>query len=54
MSVQINYNSKNLTKSSNIITLFVDENFNTSLLKRCLSKADYTFITDLLKTKQKN
>ncbi len=53
MSVQINYNSKNLTKSSNIITLFVDENFNTSLLKRCLSKADYTFITDLLKTKDK-
>ncbi len=53
MSVQINYNSKNLLKNSNILTLFVDENFNTSLLKRSLSKADYIFITDLLKTKDK-
>ena len=53
MAVQINYKIKNLIKNSNIITLFVDESFNTSLLKRYLSNSDYTFITDLLKTKDK-
>ena len=53
MAVQINYKIKNLIKNPNIITLFVDESFNTSLLKRYLSNSDYTFITDLLKTKDK-
>ncbi len=53
MAVQINYKIKNLIKKPNIITLFVDESFNTSLLKRYLSNSDYTFITDLLKTKDK-
>ncbi len=53
MSVQINFSGKNLIKNPNIITLFVDESFNAFLLKRYLSKGDFTFITDLLKTKDK-
>ncbi len=53
MSVQINYNSKKLIKNPNIITLFVDENFNTSFLNRYLSKSDNTYIRDLLKNKDK-
>ena len=51
MSVQINYkNNSSNTKSSNLV-LFVDEKFNISSLKKHISRSEFSFISDLLKTK---
>ncbi len=51
MSVTINY-KKNLTKnnSSNLV-LFLDEKFTISGLKKHISNSDYSFISDLIKSK---
>ncbi|WP_440676111.1 leucyl aminopeptidase [Candidatus Pelagibacter sp. HIMB1593] len=53
MSVVINY-KKNVPKNiaSNII-FFVDESYNLSSLKKNLSKQDYLYISDLIKSKSK-
>ena len=53
MSIQINYKSSYLKKISNNLVLFVDENFNISVVKKYLSKTDYSFIGDLLKISDK-
>ena len=51
MSVTINYkNNSSKTNSSNLI-MFSDENFNISPLKKHISSSEYTFIRDLIKTK---
>ena len=49
MSVQINYKSSYLKKSSNNLVLFIDEKFNISELRKYISNIDYSFIKDLLK-----
>ena len=53
MSVIINYKSSLIKKSSSNIILFLDENFDISGLKKHISNADYSFISDLIKTKDK-
>ena len=51
MTVQINYKNVSTKKNSPNIVLFVDEKFNTSTLKNYISKSEYTYISDLIKTK---
>ena len=50
MNIQINYKFNNIKKNSNNIVLFVDENFNISVLKKFIIKSDFSYISDLLKT----
>ena len=51
MPIEINYkNSTNIKISSNLI-LFVDEKFNIPTIKNYISKSEYTYIFDLVKTK---
>ncbi len=50
MSVQINYNSAYKKNSTNIV-LFVDEKYSISNLKKFISASEYSFVLDLLKTK---
>ncbi len=53
MSVQINYKDSKTPNNFKNQVLFVDENFNISGLKKYILKSDYSFISDLLKTKDK-
>ena len=51
MHVKINYRNKSLNfKNSNLI-LFVDEKFNLSGVKKYFSSSEYSFVSDLIKTK---
>jgi leucyl aminopeptidase len=50
MSIKINYSNKFAGKSSANLILFVDQNFNISPIKKILSKIEYFYISDLLKT----
>ena len=50
MSIKINYSNKFVGKSSANLILFVDQNFNISPIKKILSKIEYFYISDLLKT----
>ena len=49
MSIKINYKNNISTKSSANLVLFVDENFNIRDLKKYISKAEFSYIADLLK-----
>ncbi len=51
MSVTINYKKNLIKKSSSNLILFCDENFNISGLKKHFSGNEYSFIADLMKTK---
>ena len=50
MSIKINYTNKTPSKSSSNLVLFVDEEFNTSNLKKYLSISELSYINDLLRT----
>ncbi len=50
MSIKINFASKNLKKPSNNIVLFSDEKFNIKPLNKYVSKFEFSYINDLLKT----
>ncbi len=50
MTIQINYKSTNFKKNSNNFVLFVNENFNISSLNKHISKSEFSYISDLLKT----
>ena len=50
MSIKINYSSKTYNKSSDNIVLFSNEKFNITNLAKYLSKSEYSYIQDLLKT----
>ena len=50
MSIKINYTKKTPSKSSCNFVLFVDEEFNTSNLKKYLSISELSYINDLLRT----
>ncbi len=54
MSVQINYKSNNIKKGASNLVLFVDEKFNISNLKKHILNSEYSFISDLMKTKYLN
>ncbi len=51
MAITINYKNSSLNKNVSNIVLFVDEKFNISQLKKHISRTEFSFITDLLKTK---
>ena len=50
MTIQISYKNSNYKKNSNNLVLFVDENFNINGLKKNVSNAEFSYISDLLKT----
>ena len=51
MNIKINFKNRVFDKSSGNLILFVDEKFNISSLKKHISSSEYTYIFDLLKTK---
>ena len=53
MSVQITYKNNISNKNAHNLVLFVDEKFNISSLKNYISSSEYSFISDLLKTKDR-
>ena len=50
MAVRISYAKKKLSKSSSNLVLFVDEKFNVSGFEKDLSKSEYSYISELLKS----
>ena len=50
MSIQINYKYNSQKKSIANLVLFTDEKFNISNLKNNISKEEFSYISDLLKT----
>jgi leucyl aminopeptidase len=50
MTIKINYKNIDLRKVSCNLILFVDEKFNINVLKKYISKNEFFYITDLLKT----
>ncbi len=53
MSVKITYKNKILNNNAFNLVLFVDEKFNISSLKKHISTSEFTFISDLIKTRDK-
>ena len=51
MSVTINYKNKSTKNNSSNLILFTDEKFNIFALKKLISSNEYSFISDLIKTK---
>ena len=50
MTVKINYKNISFKKISHNLVLFTDDKFNLSPLKKYISKLEYFYINDLLKT----
>ena len=50
MSILINYKNSGLKTNTASVILFVDENFNIGGLKNYISKEEFSYISDLLKT----
>ena len=50
MTVQVLYKNNNNEKSLGNLVLFTDENFNINDLKKHISKEEFTYVSDLLKT----
>ncbi len=50
MSLKINYKNTSLKKISKNIVLFVDEKFSLGHLKKYISKLEFSYVSDLLKT----
>ena len=50
MSIKISFKKSILRKTSSNLVLFVDEKFNTKLIKKYISKSEFSYISDLLKT----
>ena len=50
MSIKINYKNGVSKKHPNNIVLFTNEKFNISNLKKYISKSEFSYINDLLKT----
>jgi leucyl aminopeptidase len=50
MTIQINYKSSRSKKDLSNLVLFVDEKFNIAGLKKNISKSEFLYISDLLKT----
>ena len=51
MNIKINFKKQVFNKSSENLILFIDENFNISSLKKSISSSDYSYVSDLLKTR---
>ena len=50
MTVKINYLNKKFNKLNSNLVLFSNENFRINSLIKYLTKSEYTYINDLLKT----
>jgi leucyl aminopeptidase len=50
MTIQINYKNATSKKTSNNLVLFVNEDFNINGLKKYISNAEFSYMSDLLKT----
>ena len=50
MSVQINYKNRDLKKIASNLVLFVGEKFDIAGLNKHISKSEFSYISDLLKT----
>jgi len=50
MSIKISFKKSIIRKTSSNLVLFVDEKFNTKLIKKYLSNPEFSYISDLLKT----
>ncbi|MDB9827099.1 hypothetical protein OAC14_02055 [Candidatus Pelagibacter sp.] len=50
MTIKINYSKNPTNKLSGNLVLFVDKNFNINGLKKYISKTEFFYISDLLKT----
>ena len=50
MPVKINYTDKNINQNSSNLILFANEKFEVKRLRRFLSKNDFSYVNDLLKT----
>ena len=51
MNIKINFKRQIFTKTDANLILFVDEKFNINGLKKHISDSEYSYISDLLKTK---
>ena len=51
MNITINFKKKAFPNKSSNLIFFVDENYNLNIIKKYISKLDYSYIFDLLKTK---
>ena len=50
MTVKINYLKKTINNPSSNVVLFVNENFNIRGLNKHLSKSEFLYVSDILKT----
>ena len=51
MNIKVNFKKQVISKSNANPILFVDEKFNIVGLKKHISNSEYSYILDLLKTK---
>ncbi len=51
MNIKINFKNQVFVKTNGNLILFVDDKLNISNLKKCISISEYSYIFDLLKTK---
>ena len=51
MNIKVNFKKKAFSRSNANTLLFVDEKFNITSLKKHISNSEYSYISDLLKTK---
>ena len=54
MSIKISFKKSKAGKTSSNLVLFVDEKFNTKLIKKYISNSEFSYISDLLKTSDLN
>ena len=54
MSIKISFKKSISRKTSSNLVLFVDEKFNTKLIKKYISNSEFSYISDLLKTSDLN
>ena len=51
MNIKVNFKEKAFSRSNANTLLFVDEKFNITSLKKHIPNSEYSYISDLLKTK---
>ena len=51
MNIKINFKKQAINKSSGNLILFTDEKLNISSSKKYISDTEYSYLSDLLKTK---
>ena len=54
MSIKISFKKSISQKTSSNLVLFVDEKFNTKLIRKYISNSEFSYISDLLKTSDLN